>query len=504
MLLSPRNPVDPNLADLFASRGKLDAHRYLETRDVHDLENAISNMRSAISLTKDTQSAILGPALGNLAALLLEQFRSTRKDIVLNEARQLSTWALECLSDFDANRAQVLATLGTILTSQYDRSGRTLDLEEAITSLYTATRVRSLPDNSTFPAVVLNNLSCVLEKRYENTGRREDLNDAVTSALEATEASLSNHPSLSAGVGLTLASLLLRQYKATEKLGSLANALFELRIVTEISTQDSKLDTLLGHLGSLAIEQHALRAPQMDQEKEMSQSHYPTSLTLYLFLSLSTTVFVFLPMAFYPSVLFFGGIVTSRAFQQYYQQVTNRDKGRYLLYLIPTWVQEIFLSQYDSIDFTPTLFPAPWIDISPALILPKSEEQPDRMDKSREKMPIHATRLQSEYDEGRENWARNRSPAPDPVSAIKRYTSESKNQPLYDIADSKIWEDVNDSLSDNGPSRTLRSASEKEKVLNHFNDITGYDPKILTRRISMAKDVPETVMISFIGKSGPR
>ena len=161
--------------------------------------------------------------------------------------------------------------------------------------------------------------------------------------------------------------------------------------------------------------------------------------------------------------------------------------------MIPTWAQEIFLSQYDSIDFTPTLFPAPWIDISPALILPKSEEQPDRTDISREKMPIHATRLQSEYDEGRENWARNRSPAPDSVSAIKRYTSESK-----------IWEDLNDSLSDSGPSRTLRSASEKEKVLNHFNDITGYDPKILTRRISMAEDVPETVMISFLGKSGPR
>lgn len=504
MRSSPRTPVDPDLADLFASRGRLDAHRYMETRDAHDLENAISNMRSAITLTKDTQSAILGPALGNLAALLLEHFRSTRKNTGLNEARQLATWALECLSDCDANQAQVLATLGTILTSQYDRSGRTLDLEEAISSLYIATQVRSLSDNSTFRAVVLNNLSCVLAKRYEITGRREDLNDAVTSALEATEVSLSNHPTLLAGVGLTLASLLLRQYKATGNLDSLTNALFELRIVTEISSEDSKLDTLLSQLGGLAIEQHTLRAPQMDQGIEMSQSYYPKSLTFYFFLFISTTVFVFLPMAFYPLVVFFGGIVSNWAFQQYYQQITNRDKSRYLLYLILTWVQEKFLLPYNSTGFTPTLFPTPWIDICPTLIFPRSEEEPYKLDISRKQKPIHATRLQSKYDEVQENWARERSPAPDTFSAYKRYTSKSKSPGLYDIADSKIWDDVNNSPSDNEHSGTLRSVSEEGKVFNHFDDISGDEQNILTRRISTTEDVPETVMISFTGISGPR
>lgn len=250
MRQSSRPPVDPNLAGLFASRGKLDAHRYLETKDTQDLEEAISNMRTAVFLAKDTQSIVLGPSLGSLAALLHEQYKSTGKDAGLNEARQLAKWALEGLSDGDTDHAIVLTTLGNILTSQYERFCKLKDLEEAIFSLKVGIQARGAPGDSAFPAVALNNLAYALVKRYEMTGRREDLNDAISNALGAAEAGLSSHPSLTAGI-----SLLLKQYKSTEKLDILANALFELRIVVEIAPAYSKLNTLLDHLDCLAMEQ---------------------------------------------------------------------------------------------------------------------------------------------------------------------------------------------------------------------------------------------------------
>jgi hypothetical protein len=137
--------------------------------------------------------------LGNLAALSLEQLKSTGKDTGLNEARQLATWALECLSDGDADRALVLATLSNILISQYERSTRSQDLKEAISSLQVAAQARSILEHSTFPAVVLNNLACVLGRGYEIVGRRADISDAIISTLEATRVRLTNHPSLMAG-----------------------------------------------------------------------------------------------------------------------------------------------------------------------------------------------------------------------------------------------------------------------------------------------------------------
>ena len=106
---------DPELAELFASRGQLYAHRYRQTKDSQDLEDAISNIRRAVSLARETRPDILGPALGNLAALSLEHSKAKGKIDDLNEARQLATWALECLPNGDINHALVLNTLGNLL-----------------------------------------------------------------------------------------------------------------------------------------------------------------------------------------------------------------------------------------------------------------------------------------------------------------------------------------------------------------------------------------------------
>jgi hypothetical protein len=479
--------------------------------DSCDLEDAISNMRTAVALAKETQPVILGPALGNLAALFLEQFKLTGNDAGLNEALRLATWALECLSDGHADRALVLATLGNILTSQYDRSGRSQDLEEAVSSLQAATQARIPPDDSAFPAVVSNNLACVLGKRYENTGRREDLNDAVTSALEATNVRLSNYPSLMAGVASTLASLLMRQYKTTGMLDSLANALFELRIVTEIAPELPELDTLLGQLGSLAMKQHTLRAQATDERIEVLQSFYPKSLTLFLSMSLLTVLSVFFPRVFYPLIVFFGGIVSNWAFQKYSQPITNQDKTGYLLHLVPTRFRKIFSSPYDTIRFAPTLFSTPWID---TLTFPKSEEEPYNGDILRRQKLIDATRLESGYDQGRRTRARNRSPAhyrhriqndvdalhgeiyqihsaplshlslDFPASSRTNYYKDGlKSQgplPYEYLADSKIRDDANDSPSDSEPLGTLLLASEEEKDVNQIDE---------TKRMSTTENV---------------
>ncbi|KAJ5528137.1 hypothetical protein N7513_012296 [Penicillium frequentans] len=231
-------------------------------------------MRTAVALSKERQSPFLGPALGNLAALLLEQSKSTGRDAGLNEALQMAYWALDCLSDGDAARAPVLATLGIILFSQYDCLSRLQDLEDAIYSLQIAIQTRSLPGDGAFSAAVLNNLACALGRRYEYTGRREDLNDAITSALEATQIELSDDPNLMAAVGSNLANLLARQYGSIGEFDSLSNALFEARIVTEVAPEMPQLDALLGHIGGLAEGQQALRAQATTKTIGVSRWRY--------------------------------------------------------------------------------------------------------------------------------------------------------------------------------------------------------------------------------------
>lgn len=536
MCRRPRLPVDPRLVALFASRGRLRAHRYLQTRDGHDLEDTISTMRTAVALAKETQSAILGPALGNLAALLLEQFKSTGRDAGLNEALQLATWALDCLSDRDADRALVLATLGNILASQYNRSRKSQHLEEAISSLQVATQTQSLPDNGAFLAVVSNNLACVLGRRYENTGRREDLTDAITGALEATEIRLSNYPLLMAGVSSNLASLLARQYESTGKLDSLANALFELRIVTEVSPEFPELDALLGQLGGLAKGQHALRAQPTAERIEVSQSRYPKySLTLFVILSLSPVLSVVYIGVFYPLVVFLGGIVSNWALQRYNQPMTSGDRPSYLFHSVLTWIQKIFSSPHDPLRFTLTLFSTPWIDAPSTLTLTGSEEEPYNEDKSRRQKSIHTTRFEPGYDQGWRTGARNRFPARDrdriqnDMDALHRGVKQRPRTPLshpspvfpassrtkcyedglkrlkgqkqlsYDhLADSKVWSDANDSPSDSERLGTPLFASEEEEGVNQIDKTKECVPGTPTKRISTTENVKKTVRASFL------
>ncbi|KAJ5379555.1 hypothetical protein N7509_012674 [Penicillium cosmopolitanum] len=480
-------------------------------------------MRTAVVLAKQTHLAILGPALSNLAALLLEQFKSTGRDTRLNEALQLATWARDCLSDCDTARAPVLATLGNILASQYERSRKPQDLEEAIFSLQVATQAPSLPDDGAFPVVVSNNLACVLGKRYENTGRRTDLNDAINVALEATETGLSKYPPLMARVGSNLASLLARQYESTGDLESLASALFELRIVTEVAPKFPELNARLGQLRDLAKGQHALRAQPTAERIKVSQSRKSKLLTLFTILSLSPVLSVFYAGAFFPLIVFLAGIVSSWTLQKYNDPMTSGDRPSYLFQLVPTWIQTIFSSPYNPLRFAPTLFPTPWIDTPSVPTLTESEGEPYNGERLRRQKPIHITRVESGYDQGWKTGARNRSlhalqcgvnqlpcaplfhPNLDfPVSSKTQCYEdgfESQKQVPYDhVANSISRDDFVDSTSDSERLVTALDSGEEEGVDQNekTKECVPNVPKIL---ISATGNVEKTVRVPFLNIS---
>jgi nitrate reductase NapE component len=534
MRQKPRPPVDHHLAGLLVSRGRLHAHQYLQTRDSHNLEDAISTMRKVVALVKGAQSDILGPALGNLAALLLEQFKLTGRDTALNEALQLARWALDCLSDRDADHSVLLATLGSILASQYDRLKRTQDLEDAISSLQIATRTQSPSDDGDLPAVVLNNLACVMGRRYENSGRREDLNDAITSALDATEMGLSNCPSLLAGVGSTLAGLLARQYESTGQLDSLANALFELRIVTEVEPEFPELDALLVQLGGLAKEQHALRAQPTDERIEVSQSRYPNILTVFLVFSLSPVLSLTYPGAFYPFIIFFGGIMSNWVFQKYIQPISRDERRNSLFDSVPVWIQRIFSSPYDqfSFKFAPTLFSTPWIETPSTIAFLGSDEDLHNEGRLRRRRSIHDRRFESGYDQLLRVGARNRSPAHDEdcnqgdidglhlgfnksprarlchpsqafpqSSRTKYYENDVERQtqlPYKHLTDSKAWDDIKDSQSDDGFLPALIVASEEGRGVNEIFQTKQPISTSSTNRRPTTENVKKTVSERFL------
>lgn len=465
--------IEPHLARLFANRGRLHAHRYLQTGDRHDLKNAISTMRTAVASAKESQSAVLGAALGNLAVLLLEEAKSTGKDATLNEASQLATWALDCLSDRDPDRARVFATRGNILASQFERSGRPQDLEEAVSSFRRATATWSGPDDDAFPAVVSNNLSCVLGKRYEITGRRKDLNNAITGALDATKRLSADHLPLMPGISSNLASLLARQYESTGLLDCLSNALFELRIVTELAPESPELDVLLRRLGGVAKEQHTLRVQPTVGNGGLLQSTSSETLTLFLLFSLSYVLNGALPGTFYPLVMFMGGIAYNWASQNF---------------------TRLMSSPYNTLRFTPTLFSTPWIDLPSDALLTG--------EKLHSRILTYSMPFESEHDGGTAmktttgSTIRNRDHTQDLMEASRRgvyqiqrvsssyqrravttspktkdcdpETHSLKQLPYDHLTDSEDWGDITDSPIDGASWKTPASEvdAKTNKILN--------------------------------------
>ncbi|PYH87657.1 hypothetical protein BO71DRAFT_340557, partial [Aspergillus ellipticus CBS 707.79] len=233
-------------------------HRYLQTNKLVDLKDAISMTRTAVELTKNNHQAVLGAALGNLGTMLLERAARTTKNDDLAEALQYSTWALECLSDRDADRAVVLATVGSILARRYERIGEGHDLEEAISRVQTAARIQKSLEGDSFSALVFHNLGSLLEKRYECTGKRDDLQHAIDTMREATAISPED-PQMLAGIELSLTNLLIRKYECTGNLQDLANALPEVRTAVQAAPELPELEAILSRLGRLARVQYSMR-----------------------------------------------------------------------------------------------------------------------------------------------------------------------------------------------------------------------------------------------------
>ncbi|KAJ5802108.1 uncharacterized protein N7503_004558 [Penicillium pulvis] len=394
-------------------------------------------MRTAVALSKERQSSFLGPALGNLAALLLERFKSTGRDAGLDEAVQMTYWALDCLSDGDPDRALVLATLGIILSSQYDCLSRPQDLEDAIYSLQIALQTWSPRGDGTFPAAVSNNLACALGRRYEYTGRREDLNDAITSALEATQIELSDDPTLMAAVGSNLANLLARQYESIGDFDSLSNALFEARIVTEVAPELQQLDALLGHISGLAEGQHALRTQATTTTIKVSRWRYTYLLMLFLFIFLLPRVY---PRSYYPLCVFLGGIMSHWAVRKYYQPVSSCDRRGNLFKSVSTWTQNSLCSPYDDLHFAPTVVSTPWIDISSTVALRRSEDEPYNGDKLRRQKSIHTRRVESRCDQRWRTGARSltstrdREDVPNDMDTLSRGVNQRHRTPLSHLS----------------------------------------------------------------------
>ncbi|KAJ5733164.1 hypothetical protein N7533_013611 [Penicillium manginii] len=372
-------------------------------------------------------------------------------------------------------------------------------------------------------------------RRYENSGRREDLNDAIASALDATEMGFSNCPSLLAGVGSTLAGLLARQYESTGQLDSLANALFELRIVTEVEPEFPELDALLVQLGGLAKEQHALRAQLTDERIEVSQSRYPNILTVFFCFLLSPVLSLTYPGAFYPLVIFFGGIMSNWVFQKYNQPISRDERTSVLFHSVPVWIQRIFSSPYDqfSFKFAPTtLFSTSWIEIPSTIAFIGSEEDLHNEGRLRRRRSIHDRRFESGYDQQLRVGARNRSPAHDedciqvdidalhlgfnksprarlchpsqafPQSSRTKYYEndvERRTQlPHKHLTDSKAWDDIKDSQSDDGLLPALIVASEEGRGVNEIFQTKQPISTASTNQRPTTENVKKTVSEKFL------
>ena len=148
---------------------------------------------SCQSCSRLTQTVDHSTSLNNLANSLHTRFKQSGRTEDLEDAISFHRQALTLRPPGHPGRSTSLNNLAVVLSTRFEQSGRVEDLEDAISFHRQALTLR--PPGHPNRSYSLNNLAHVLSTRFEQSGRMEDLEESFTLHEQAAN-DLSSMPRL--------------------------------------------------------------------------------------------------------------------------------------------------------------------------------------------------------------------------------------------------------------------------------------------------------------------
>ncbi|KAJ2928584.1 hypothetical protein H1R20_g8491, partial [Candolleomyces eurysporus] len=159
--------------------------RFQQTDDVEDLEKSINLKRRSINLVGSENPHMLSSLAYTLGTMLQsDRYQFTSADF--DEMIALERRALELASEDDPHLSCLHVNLSNSLRTRYERTGRHLDIEEAMTSQQKA--IHFLPRSAhTKHAETYENVAASAFTRYSLTHDRLDLENSISIKRKAIE-----------------------------------------------------------------------------------------------------------------------------------------------------------------------------------------------------------------------------------------------------------------------------------------------------------------------------
>lgn len=172
-----RNSDEDTKAQLCRQYALLKWDRFDQSRDPHDLEEAIEKARWAVAGSDETWSL-------NLGSFLWKRYERTKSLNDANEAVTLTRQALSHIDPDDPAHIGAMSNLKAFLTTRYEHLSNVEDLEEAIEITKRSLEIPDLGDPEfaqKLPSFTkdLNSFGNLLRSRYERLGQLSDINDAI-------------------------------------------------------------------------------------------------------------------------------------------------------------------------------------------------------------------------------------------------------------------------------------------------------------------------------------
>ncbi|KAF5335337.1 hypothetical protein D9611_011732 [Ephemerocybe angulata] len=230
-----------------AKDGQACRSRFMDTRAVTDIEQAIEAFRRGVQLTSEVEDPYLQWWLGILADSLYMLFEHAGRLSSLDEAISVGMRAAQLPSHSDETMTSVLNNLQYSFNLRFQRTGNLSDVSESI--LYAQRCIQRTPVGDRRLPTRLHNLGLALLSRFEATGDLTDVSEAIPSMLKAVDLTPEGDPELPNRLH-SLGGSFRARFGHTGDLKDIDESIAKVRKALELAPQDhADLPTWLDNIG---------------------------------------------------------------------------------------------------------------------------------------------------------------------------------------------------------------------------------------------------------------
>ncbi|KAJ2931097.1 hypothetical protein H1R20_g5979, partial [Candolleomyces eurysporus] len=252
-------------SELLGNLGLLLHTRFLRSGKIEDINEAIRTLQAAKAVYQhrplgfESSNGPIG-LYNNLGNSLARRFERTGNLVDLDEAISNQKSAVDLVPDSNQTlKSSSHNNLGISLTFRFERTGAISDIEDAITSLRNAValsvplpetdKYTSKPNDILVTVTRMNNLSIALLRRFERGSALEDIQEAILHQQKVVQFTPHGHPDLPARLN-NLGRFLYARFNRMDDASDLTTAIScQLKAVDLLPNDHPDLPAWLNNLG---------------------------------------------------------------------------------------------------------------------------------------------------------------------------------------------------------------------------------------------------------------